>query len=354
MNVNKILKDLSEATGVAGAEGEAADKAEKYIRPYVDSIKRDSLGNLVAFKQRNLKPRKRYGIFLAAHIDEIGLMVSRIDDNGFMRFTTIGGFDPRTLWGQSVMVHGKKDLRGVIGTKPPHLVTPKDIKKEMLIRDMYIDVGLSGEKVKELVSAGDIISIYREFVQMKDNNYMAGKAFDNRAGILTLIYAAHELQRFKHGADMYLVGTVQEEVGTRGAITSTYEIMPDIGIAVDVCHGDMPGVSSGETYELGKGPVIAVGPNIHPLIAEKLQKTAKEQRIPFSIDPTPGPAPTDARAMQITREGVPTALISVPLRYMHTSVETVHAEDIRNAGRLIASFITDIDEEFMDQIKNYD
>ena len=242
----------------------------------------------------------------------------------------------------------------MIGTLPPHLVQPRDLKKAVKVEEMFIDVGLPAKKAASLVSTGDVISIYRRFTALKDPQYMSGKALDNRAGIAVLIHAASVLGQLKHSADLYFVGTVQEEVGTRGAMISTFSASPDIGVAIDVCHGDMPGVNAGETFELGKGPAIAVGPNIHPLLAEKMQRVAKEQGIPVNVDPTPGPAPTDARSIQVTREGVPCALISVPLRYMHTSVELVHARDIILAGRLIAHFMLEIDDNFMNEIKNYD
>lgn len=354
LDLQEMLGALSEATGVSGAENEAVSVAERYIRPYVDRLERDSFGNLVAFKKGVARSRQRHKVFMAAHIDEIGLMVTRVDEHGFIRFTTVGGFDPRTLWGQSVTVHGKEPLRGMIGTLPPHLVQPRDLKKAVKVEEMFIDVGLPAKKAASLVSTGDVISIYRRFTALKDPQYMSGKALDNRAGIAVLIHAASVLGQLKHSADLYFVGTVQEEVGTRGAMISTFSASPDIGVAIDVCHGDMPGVNAGETFELGKGPAIAVGPNIHPLLAEKMQRVAKEQGIPVNVDPTPGPAPTDARSIQVTREGVPCALISVPLRYMHTSVELVHARDIILAGRLIAHFMLEIDDNFMNEIKNYD
>lgn len=354
LDLQEMLGALSEASGVSGAENEAASVMERYIRPHVDRLEKDAFGNIIAFKRGAADSRRRHAVFIAAHIDEIGLMVTGVDKCGFIRFTTVGGFDPRTLWGQSVTVHGKEPLRGVIGTLPPHVIKPGDARKAVKVEKMFIDVGLPAGKTADLVSTGDIITIYRRFTPMKDSHYMSGKALDNRAGVATIIHSASILGKLKHGADVYFVGTAQEEVGTRGAVTSAYSVNPDIGVAVDVCHGDMPGVSDEDTFELGKGPAIAVGPNVHPLLAEEIQKVAEEQGIAVNLDPTPGPTPTDARSIQLAREGVPSALISVPLRYMHTSVELVHARDIVQAGRLIAYLMLKIDDDFVNAIKNYD
>lgn len=352
--LREMLGALSEASGVSGAENEVGSLMEKYIRPHVDRLEKDSFGNVIALKRGTTDSRRRHAVFIAAHLDEIGLMVTRVDECGFIRFTTIGGFDPRTLWGQSVTVHGKELLRGVIGTLPPHVIKPGEAKKAVRVEKMFIDVGLSAQKAADLVSTGDTITIYRRFTPMKDPHYMSGKALDNRAGVAAIIHSASVLEKLKHTADLYFVGTAQEEVGTRGAVTSAYSVNPDIGVAIDVCHGDMPGVSDEDTFELGKGPAIAVGPNVHPLLAEKIQQVAEELGIAVNLDPTPGPTPTDARSIQLAREGVPSALISVPLRYMHTSVELVHARDIIQAGRLIAYLMLKIDDDFMNEIKNYD
>lgn len=354
MEINDVLQKLSEARGVAGHENEAAELAVSYFQPYVDKIKRDNLGNLVAYKKGALRSRRRPSVFLAAHLDEIGLIVTEVTENGFLRFSTIGGFDPRTLWGQAVMVHGRRDLPGVIGPKSPHLVSQEEAGKELRIEDMHIDVALSKEKAEELVRVGDTVSIHRDFMEMKNSACVTGKALDDRAGVACLIQTARQLQRMVHDFDVYFVGTVQEEVGTRGAITSTYSIMPDIGVAVDVCHGNMPGVTEEDSSELGKGPAISVGPNIHPVLGDKLKEVAKQHRISYDIEAEPGVTPTDARAIQVTREGVPCALVSIPVRYMHTSVEVIHTEDLNLAGQLLAYFIADINHEFLQEVKDYD
>ncbi len=366
MRISEVLMELSQAVGVSGFESGVAGVAAKFFAPYVDEIKSDRFGNLVCLKKGRdevvssgknsavaKEPESRPVVYLAAHLDEIGLMVTGFDKKGFLRFTTVGGFDPRTLRGQLVTVHGKKDYRGVVGATPPHLVDDEELKKEAPVSEMYIDIGLDAGKLREAVQVGDIVSVYRDFIVMKDNNYMCGKALDNRVGAAVLIYTAYELSKSGHTADICFVGTAQEEVGTRGAIVSAFSILPHIGIALDVCHGDMPGVGEEDTFVLGKGVAIAVGPNIHPQLAGELQKTASGKRIPFRLDPTPGPTPTDARAIQITAEGIPSALLSVPLRYMHTSVEMVHCADIRYAGRLLSSLLSRIDTGFLQKINDY-
>ncbi len=310
MQIADCLKKLSEAAGVSGNEDAAVELTEKYIKKHVHQVRKDKAGNLVAYKKGRGRSSSKPRLVFAAHIDEIGLMVTRVEEGGFLRFTTLGGFDPRTLYGQEVEVHGKKKYRGVIGSKPPHLVTREDRKKEMKIEDLFIDLALPAEEVKSTVKIGDFVSVAAPSMNLVNPRYITGKALDNRAGVAALIYCASELNRINHAADVYFVFTVQEEVGARGALTSTYALSPHAGVALDVCHGNMPGAPEKDTFELGKGAVLGFGPNIHPLIFEKLKGAAEKYHLPFQVEASPGPTPTDARSMQIVREGVPSGLVS--------------------------------------------
>jgi len=343
----KLLQTLSEASGVAGHEAPVRDLIVQELTPLVDEVATDRLGNVIAVKHGiGETPRPR--VMLATHMDEIGLMVLLIEE-GFLRFITVGGFDPRVLLGQEVVVHGREPLPGIIGSRPPHVVSEEEREKPIPLEEMFIDVGLSDAQARELAQIGDVATLARPFVELKGSGRLAaGKAFDNRASVAAMILALEALGGLRHAWDIYAVATVQEEVGLRGAITSTYGIAPDLGIAIDVTQGDTVGVSEADTMKLGEGPAIGLGPNFHPAVCERLVQTAKAHEIPHQIDPVPGRSGTDAWAIQVTREGIPTGLTSIPLRYMHTVVETVALPDIERTGRLLAHFIAELtDKEWL-------
>lgn len=349
LETKDFLRGLSEATGISGYEGGIASLVEAAFRPYIDEVRRDKLGNCILFKRGNgREPRPK--VMFAAHMDEIGLMVTKIEERGFIRFTRVGGIDPRTILAQEVMVHGKRPLPGVIGAKPPHLTSAEEARKAPGMEDLFVDVGLPKEEVEGLVRLGDLITVRRQFIELL-GGAVAGKAFDDRAGVAILLEAMRELHRIKHEADIYAVATVQEEVTLGGAITSTYGILPDVGIAVDVTFGDMPGLPDQDTFVMDKGPAIAIGPNIHPKVHEALTKTARDLAIPFQVDVAPGATGTDAWAIQVARTGVPTGLVSLPLRYMHTSVEMTCLSDIKKSGRLLAEFAAGVDGTFLEGLK---
>ncbi|ADL12808.1 M42 family metallopeptidase [Acetohalobium arabaticum] len=350
MENRDFLEKLSGYTGVSGREEKVAEIIRGSFSDYTDEIKTDTLGNLIALKEGEDKRKDKLQIMLAAHMDEIGLMVKDIDDDGFIKFTTVGGIDQRTLVGQEVTIYGKKAIKGIIGAKPPHVQEKEERNKAVKIEDMYIDVGRDNKEVTDLVSVGDLAVIERRFSEL-DGNRVSGKALDDRSGVTVILECLKELQRLHHTADVYPTATVQEEVGVRGATTSTYGIVPDIGIVIDVGHGKMPGTSEEDTAKLGDGPVIVLGPQIHPKLHKKLKEIANEYEIPYQINAETTPRGTDAFAVQVTRSGIPTALISIPLRYMHTSVETLDLTDIKQAGRLLANFINQVDAEFVEGLR---
>ncbi|NMB07992.1 MAG: M42 family metallopeptidase [Tissierellia bacterium] len=351
MNTKEFLKALSDGSTVSGYEYRINDTIMYAFKKYTDETIIDDLGNIISLKKSkaNVSNMK---IMLAAHMDEIGLMVKYIEDNGFIRFTNIGGIDPRTILGQEVIVHGKKDLFGVIGSKPPHLQEASELNKAIKIEDMIIDLGYSKEQLEGIVDIGDVITIRRELKSLQDSR-IVGKSLDDKAGIVAMFECAKELEKINHEADIYFVSTVQEEVGVRGAFTSTYRINPDIGIAIDVGFGFTPELPKYETLDMGKGPGITMGGNIHPGLREHLVNIAKDYNIPFQYEIAPGPTGTDGRAMQITREGIPTLCLSIPLRYMHTSVEVVDMTDIKNTGKLLAFFIASISNENLEGLLCY-
>ena len=351
MDTKEFLKVLSDGSTVSSHEYKMNDFLSSVFEKYSDETMVDDLGNIICLKKgKNNSSNPK--IMLAAHMDEIGLMVKYIEENGFIRFTNIGGIDPRTILGQEVIVHGKEDLFGVICSKPPHLQETEEVNKAIKMEDMIIDLGYSKEELEDLISVGDIITIRRKFKSLQGNR-VVGKALDNKAGVAAMYECAKELANINHEADVYFVSTVQEEVGVRGAFTSTYRINPDIGIAIDVGFGSTPELPKADTLDMGKGPGITIGGNIHPGLREHLVKVAKEYNIPFQYEIEPGPTGTDGRAMQITKEGIPTLCLSIPLRYMHTSVETIDMIDVKNTGKLLAFFIASISNENLEGLLCY-
>lgn len=347
MNLEEILKQISEASGISGHEQEAALIVKNYFNKYCDEVKEDSLGNIIAFKKGTGVNNSK--IMLAAHIDEIGLMVKNIDKNGFIQFTNVGGVDQRTLLCQEVIIHGKKKVYGVIGVKPPHITSEEERGNALSIDDLSIDTGFSKDELNSLVQIGDVVTIKRDVIKLQ-NDWVAGKAMDDRAGIASLLMCLKELSYCNHSADIYFVATVQEEVGARGAVTSAYSINPDIGIAIDVGFGKTPELSQYETIEMSKGPAITVGPNIHPNIFDKLKQVAINQYIDYQVEVAPGHSGTDAWPMQVSGSGIATGVISIPLRYMHTSVETVSLSDIEKTGKLLSNFIVALNEIDMEEL----
>lgn len=345
MDAIKLLRDLSQASGVSGYEDEACAVARQAFEPYADALRTDALGNLIALKRGTCpEGAPARSIMLAAHIDEIGLMVTGFE-NGFIRVTRVGGVDARTIIGQEVIVHGARPLPGLIGNRPPHVLPPEEREKPVPWENIFVDIGLPDEKVKELVRVGDLITLRRDFLELAEG-YVSGKAFDDRAGVVSLAICLEALCGMRHAWDVYVVATTQEEVGLRGAMVSAYGVAPDIAIAVDVDFGTQPGVGEDEAVPLDSGPVITRGPNIHPLMHERLVSTATSLELPHCVTVEAGATGTDAWAIQVARQGIPTGLLGIPLRYMHTTVETACIRDIMRTGRLMAHFIAGVDEEF--------
>jgi len=340
-----FLKQLCETPGISGFEQKLGDKVQKKFEPLVDETRRDVMGNIIMLKKGSAKDSP--SLMLAAHMDEIGLVVTKIEERGFLRFSRIGGVDPRNILAKEVIVHGKEDIKGVIGVKPPHLISADERTKAIEMDKMYIDVAMDEDEVKEKVNVGDPIVFRREMYDLAGDR-IAAKAMDDRAGVAGLYEAAKVLQKIRHNSDVYFVATVQEEVGLRGAVTSTFDIMPDAGIAVDVGMAKTPGLPSHIGTKMGKGPVITQGANIHPHMYSKLKCVCDDHRIPYQDTVAPAASGTDAWAMQVTQSGVPTALVSIPLRYMHTTVETLSWSDIENSGALLAHFASAMNRDFVE------
>ena len=334
-----LLKKLSDMRGISGFEYRISDEIADLFRPVCDEVNTDTLGNVIAIKRCGKPDAPK--VMIEAHMDEIGLMVSGIDENGFLSFINIGGVDCRILPAAEVTVHAKRDLTGVIGAKPPHLQAAGEAKKSTQIKDMRIDLGMNVKEVRKLVSVGDSITLAQSCGELLGGRY-SGKSLDDRASVAALIKTMENLERIKLEVDVYAVAAVCEEVGGRGAQVSGFDIMPDLAIAIDVTHAITPD-NSKNAFELGSGVAISVGPNIHPALSNRLIATAKSGNIQHSIEVEGGDTGTDAWILQVVNTGIPTGLLSIPLRYMHTSVETLAISDVEAVSDLMVRFIAELD-----------
>lgn len=333
-----MLFKLSESFGVSGNEYGLSDIIEEGFKDYTDEVIHGKLGQVIAIKKGTGVDRLK--VMIAAHSDEIGMVVTDIDDRGFVHFTSAAGVDAKTIPAQEVIIHGRNDIYGVVGAKPPHVLTSEEVKKAVKMQDMRIDTGLDRDELVKQVSVGDFITVKRNPVNLI-GDFITGKALDDRAGICAMYECAKKLDGLKHSCDVYFTSTTMEERGSMGARTSTYAIEPDIAIAVDVTFGDKY-ASSNIECECGKEIEITVGPNIHRELSKKLRKVAKDNRIDYKLDVAAGHTGTDAWVIQTSKEGIPTLLISIPLRYMHTSTEVISYRDVEAVGKLMALFIAEI------------
>lgn len=324
--------------GISGSEYRITDELCLMLEPYCDSVRIDALGSVIA--ERKCGKENAPKIMIEAHCDEIGLMVTSIQKGGFLTFANIGGVDNRILPLLEVVIHGKEDVAGVIGVKSPHL---REEDKTPVISDMAIDTGLPEEEVRKLVSVGDGVTIAQSVGRLGKHQW-SGKSLDDRASAAALIDVMKELKGKKLNADVYAVLAVQEEVGCRGAKTAAYSVKPDMAIAVDVTHAVTPD-NSENAFKTGCGAVICTGPNLHPKLTAKLFETARKHGILTETEVEGGDTGTDAWTVQTAGIGCPTALISIPLKYMHTSVETLSLSDVKAVSRLISSFIIDAGED---------
>ena len=334
--MRETLEKLSNAHGVSGSEGSVYDIIRAELRESVDQIREDAMGNLIAVKEGD-----GFSIMIASHMDEIGLMVNYIDEKGFIRFVTFGGWFAPTLYNQRVILHGTKGpVVGVVGGKPPHVMDEEERKKGVKTENMFIDAGASSEKeVKQLgVEIGTPVTIDRGLADLAGRR-VTGKAFDNRVGCSVLVKV---LKQLKSPHTVYGVFTVQEEVGTKGAKTSAFSLDPDCAIALDSTFpGDHPDIDRKDScLEMGKGPAITVSDaNGRGLIADRrmvkwLRKVADAKKIPYQLEVGHG-GTTDASSIHITRSGIPSTVISVPVRYIHSPVEVADLRDMEASAKLL-------------------
>lgn len=350
--IKAALARYSNAFGVSGNEGKIFEMLKKDLTDYVDTIEKDTMGNLIAVRKGTQDGPK---IMLAAHMDEIGLMVKHVDENGFLKFVKIGGWFDQTLLNQRVVVHGSVgDIYGVVGSKPPHVMTPEDSKSPVKHKDMFIDIGATSqeEALKLGIRPGVYISLDRDFKELA-NNRVTSKSFDNRAGVVIMLEAVKRLSGKKLKSTVYAVGTVQEEVGLKGAKTSAYSCNADAAIAIDTTiPGDHPGITKNDSsLEIGKGPVVTVvdasgrGLIAHPTVLKWLEESAQKSKIPIQYGVGEG-GTTDATAIHLTNSGIPTGTISIATRYIHSPVEVLDINDMESGIQLVVSAIETADKYF--------
>ncbi|PKN88574.1 MAG: aminopeptidase [Chloroflexi bacterium HGW-Chloroflexi-8] len=347
IELKEILKSIISIPGLSGYEKPVRDVITEAWKPLVDEISVSKLGSLHALRRGN-GPKPRPSILLATHMDAIGLMVTGFK-NGLLRFTEIGGIDPRILPGQLVNIQGRKEIPGVVVQPADYLLPPSERGKSVNMHYLFVDTGLHEKDVLEQIRIGDLISFAQKPLELTGNT-LAGHSLDNRASVAAITQCLIELSHLQHAWDVWAVATVQEEETLGGAITSTFDLKPDIAVAIDVTFAKGPGANDWRTVTLSKGPSLGWGPNIHPHIYKKFEEIAEKLDIPYQKDYMPSHSGTDAFGMQVVEEGVPTMVVSVPLRYMHTPVELIAMKDLERTGRLIAEVIARLEVDFLEKL----
>lgn len=336
----ELLAEICEAAGAPGFEQRIREIVIREVTPLVDEVRLDNMGNVTAIK----KGKESKKVMIGAHMDEIGFIVTHIDDNGFLRFHTLGGFDPKTLTAQRVIVHGKKDLVGVMGSKPIHVMTPEERTKSPKTTDYFIDMGMPKKEVEKFIQIGNPITRERKLIEM--GNCVNCKSIDNRVSVFILIEALRELKETPY--DVYGVFTVQEEVGIRGANVSTQEIQPDFGFGLDTTIAyDVPGAAPHEKItELGKGTAIKVMDSstiCDYRMVEYMKQIAKNNNIKHQLEILTGGGTDTAGIQRFTAGGSIAGAVSIPTRHIHQVIEMADKDDIRSSIDLLVACVSSLD-----------
>ncbi len=345
-----FLKSLISVSGLAGDEAPVARLIAEKWRLLADEVSTSRVGSLHALKKGSGK-LPHPSIMLAAHMDGIGLRVSKLT-GGFLHVTRVGSLDLRVLPGAQVTVHATgshKDLPAVVVLRPRSSLPVPTGEACLALEDFVVDTGLLPREVERQVRVGDPVSFASPPLELA-GDVISGHTIDDRASIAALTICLEELQNRAQAWDVWAVATVQEEIGYLGACTSAFELRPQIAVVMDTTFAKGPGADSWQTFSMGGGAGLCVGPNMHPFLHRKLKELAERLAIPWFLDVTPAASDTDAVAVQITAEGIPTALVELAVRYLHTPVEAVALKDIRQVGHLLAEFIALLDADFVDTI----
>jgi len=341
LNYETVLGELCALAGPSGFESPVALAAAELLEGLMDEVHIDKMGSVLGVRRCGKEHAPK--LLLDAHLDEIGFIVTGHEE-GFLRFAPLGGVDPRMLPDRELTILTQPPMYGVVACMPPHIQTAEDMDKALPIRELWLDVGLSQEEAEKRIPIGTP-AVYRTGCAPLGSELLCGKALDDRACFAILVDALERLKGETLDVDVYLLGSTQEETHSTGAITATYGVCPELCVAVDVTHGDSPDAPKEQTFKLGGGPVIGVGPNCTRWMSERLKRCAAELEMDVQIEVMSGHSGTNAWDMQIVREGVATAVLSLPLRYMHTPVETAHRADMENTAALLAQFIRGLGKE---------
>jgi len=344
MDLNfKLLKQISETPGAPGFEDRIRNLIIKQLKGLVDKITIDNLGNIVAYK----KGKEKKKVMIAAHMDEIGFIINHIDENGFLRFYPLGGFDPKTLTAQRVIIHGKKDITGVMGSKPIHIMKEEEKKKPLEISDFFIDVGMKKKEVEKIVEIGNPVTRERECIEMGE--CINGKSLDNRISVFILIEALKLIKGKTLPYDIYAVFTTQEEVGIRGAQVSTLEIQPNFGFAIDTTIAfDVPGSQPHEQItKMGEGVAIKImdaSVITDSRIVSFMKKVANENKIKWQPELMSKGGTDTAGLQRMTKSGSIAGAISIPTRHIHQVIESVNKDDVLSAIQLLSKCLENINK----------
>ena len=334
--MRQALERLCTCTAPSGFEGPAAAVAAELLRPLVDEVSIDRMGNVLGVRRSKTPGAPK--LLLDAHLDEIGLIVTGVED-GFLRFRSIGGVDPRMLPGRELVVLTDPPLRGLVACP-----AGGDENKSVPLNELYVDVGLSQEEAERAVPVGTPM-VYRAGCFPLGEEQMCGKSMDDRACFVTLLRAAELLRDKELDVELHILGSTREEVSGAGAVVGTWAVAPHFCVAVDVTHGKTPDGPADKTFELGGGPAIGVGPNMTRWMTERMIAKAREHSIPYQLEIMSGHTGTNGWEMQISREGVATSVLSLPLKYMHTPVETLSLADMEGVAQLLAAFVEHLGKE---------
>lgn len=334
--MRQALERLCTCTAPSGFEAPAADVAAELLRPLVDEVSIDRMGNVLGVRRSKTPGAPK--LLLDAHLDEIGLIVTGVED-GFLRFRSIGGVDPRMLPGRELVVLTDPPLRGLVACP-----AEGDEDKSVPLSELYVDVGLSQKEAERAIPVGTPM-VYRAGCFPLGEDQMCGKSMDDRACFVTLLRAAELLRDKELDVELHILGSTREEVSGAGAVVGTWAVAPDFCVAVDVTHGKTPDGPADKTFELGGGPAIGVGPNMTRWMTERMIAKAKEHGIPYQMEIMSGHTGTNGWEMQISREGVATSVLSLPLKYMHTPVETLSLADMEGVAQLLAAFVENLGKE---------
>lgn len=348
--IKEILTELCSLPGVSGHETPVGDAIKNIWGEYSDEISVSRLGNIYACKKANIPSDGSHRkVLFATHMDAVGMIVTELVDE-FIRFEEIGGLDPRILPGQFVTIHTKSgSVKGLI-VMPTKTLTKEDYGTNPIpLKDLLIDTGYEANELKKLVRPGDVISYANKPVCMQDETF-SGHTLDNRASVTAVAVCLQELQSIRHQWDVIAAATVLEEESMAGGKTAPVDNRPDIAVAIDVTFATGPGSKEWNTRALGSGPALGFGMNIHPKLYELCKEICEQERIPYTTEFSPRMTGTDARELQVALNGIPTIVISIPLRYMHTANELISMKDIRNVGHLLAAFVRALDDNTMDRL----